>query len=113
MRVCPKCGFSDNLLWRNCLYKRDLVYMHIDDFKIEYSALFERVMNEKFVVDGQFVYHKTRVYVLRKEPAEVGQPFGENFELHDVHSPNRRFSAYGLRRQKELKEQTKLWEVKP
>ncbi len=111
MRVCPRCGFSDNLLWRNCLYKRDLVYMHIDDFKKEYPQLFEGVSKEKYVVDGQFVYHKTRVYVLRKEPAEIGQPFGETFELHDVRSPNRQFSKYGHRRQKELKVQTKLLET--
>jgi len=85
--------------------------MHIDDFKREYPELFSKVMKEKFVIDGQFVYHKTRLYVLRKEPADIRQPFGENYELHDVKSPNRHFSDYGHKRKHELKVQTKLLEV--
>jgi hypothetical protein len=57
--------------------------MQIEDFKKEYPALAQRIDQEKYVRDGQFVYHKSGVrYVLRKEPSNPNQPFWENFEAH-------------------------------
>ncbi len=96
MRVCPHCGFSDNFLWENCRFKRDLQVMRIEDFKIAYPSLLTRIDNEKYLRDGQFVYHKTGKYVLRKEPMDFNQPFWEMFEakgrkLNDMaHFYNRR-----------------------
>ena len=81
MRVCPKCGYSDNPLWENCRFKRDLQVMRIEDFKCHYPDLAKRIEEEPYVQDGQFVYHKTgKFYVLRKEPMDFNQPFWENFE---------------------------------
>jgi len=85
--------------------------MHIDDFKKEYPEVWAKMETTKTIIDGQFVYRKTKLYVLRKEPADMNQPFAENYELHDPKSPNRHFSDYGLRRKRELKSQRKLLEV--
>jgi hypothetical protein len=82
MRVCPKCGYSDNPLWENCRFKRDLQLMRVEDFKKSYPHLAERIESEKYVRDGQFLYHKTTMYVLRKEPVDWGQPFWEHFQAH-------------------------------
>jgi len=82
LRVCSKCGYSDNLLWENCRFKRDLQIMQIEDFNREYPQLAERILTEKYLRDGQFLYHKTGKYVLRKEPADWNQPFWEHFEAH-------------------------------
>lgn len=106
MRVCPECGFSDNLLWENCRFKRDLQLMRIEDFKQEYPHLAERIEQEKYPRDGQFVYHKTTKYVLRKEPADFDQPFWEMFEAHKDSKEDMAHYYNRLRREKKL--QTKL-----
>ena len=80
MRVCPKCGHSDNPLWRNCIFSRDHQFMRIEDFKEAYPHLAEKIETHKYVRDGQFLYHKGTKYVLRKEPVSWNVPFWEQFE---------------------------------
>lgn len=109
MRVCPKCGFSDDPLWRHDFFKRDLVYMHKDDFKNNYPELYAKLEREKYVIEGQFVYHKSKNYVRRKEPANINQPFDENYET--IPTARGHCSDWGNRRIREKKAQTKLLEV--
>ena len=106
MRVCPECGYSDNPLWENCRFKRDLQIMRIEDFKQNYPELAEKVEREKYLRDGQFVYHKTSKYVLRKEPMDFNQPFWEMFEAHK--DAKRDMAHYYNRLRRERKFQTKL-----
>jgi len=82
MRICPECGYEDNPLWENDRFKRDLQVMRLEDFKRQYPHLAQRIENEDYVQEGQFVYHKTSQYVLRKEPFEDDEPFWQNFEAH-------------------------------
>jgi hypothetical protein len=59
MRVCPKCGYVDNPLWRPSM-KFAMDFMRYEDFKSEYPHLAEKVIHRKFLVDEPFVYHVTR-----------------------------------------------------
>ena len=58
--------------------------MRIEDFQKEYPDAWEllQTSKEKYVPYGRFLYHKTKLYVLRKEPADWNQPFWEHFEAH-------------------------------
>lgn len=106
MRVCPKCGFQDSPNWENCRFKRDLMVMRLETFKKEYPHLAKRIEEEKYVRDGQFVYHKTKLYVLRKEPADFNQPFWELFEAHK--KAPRDMAHYYNKKRSERKVQRKL-----
>ena len=114
MRVCSKCGHSDNLLWENDRFKRDLQVMQLEDFKREYPLLAERIEKEPYLRDGQFLYHLSKGrYVLRKEPADWNQPFWENFEAHrQVKTKRPDMAHFHNRLRQEKKVQTKLLELK-
>lgn len=59
MRVCPKCGYVENPLWRPSM-KFAMDFMRLDDFKNEYPGIAEQVTKSKFVVEEPFVYHLTK-----------------------------------------------------
>ncbi len=64
-----------------------------------------------YVREGQFLYHKTGNYVLRKEPADWNQPFWEHFEAHrQVKTERPDMAHYYNRQRSEKKTQTKLLE---
>jgi len=109
MRVCPKCGYEDNYLWENCRFKRDLQLMRIEDFIKQFPHLSERIKKERYVRDGQFLYHKTSLYVLRKEPADWNQPFAENFERKGREMVC--MANYHAEKRRAMKTQTRLLEV--
>lgn len=110
MRVCPECGYSDNLLWENCRFKRDLQIMQLEDFKREYPEIADLLEKDNYLRHGSFLYHKTGKYVLRKEPADWNQPFWEHFEAHRQVKTKRPDMAHYYNR-KRSKLQTKLLET--
>jgi len=87
--------------------------MRNEDFKEKNPDLFERLCKEKFVrLEGKFcitVYHKTKLYVMKKELHSSNEPWRFEFEAHK----NRRdfLSEFGNKRQKELKTQRRLLET--
>jgi len=82
--------------------------MRIEDFKLTYPHLAEKIDNEQYVRDGQFLYHKTSKYVLRKEPADWNQPFSENFERKGRELKD--MATYYANAKRSMKNQTKLFE---
>ena len=84
--------------------------MQIADFKKEHPNLAERIETERFLRDGQFVYHKTGLYVLRKEPADFNQPFWEHFEAHRQVKTRKPDMAHFFNKQRNAK-QKRLLEV--
>lgn len=61
MRVCSKCGFVDNLLWRHSRFEYNTDYMRTDDFKKEYPKIWKELSplkNHQPVKNGHYIYYK-------------------------------------------------------
>ena len=59
MRVCPKCGFMDDALWRNSI--RPLAqFMPLSDFKLIEPNIAKAVTQNDIVIKEPFQYHLTK-----------------------------------------------------
>ena len=59
MRVCPKCGYMDDLLWRNSI--RPLTnFMPLSDFELIESDVAKELPKKEFVFKKPFRYHLTK-----------------------------------------------------
>ena len=74
--------------------------------KIKFDPDYFQIDKEKYLRDGQFLYHKTSKYVLRKEPGSWSQPFAENFERKGREMLC--MANYHAEKRKAMKTQTKL-----
>lgn len=59
MKVCLICGYIDDPLWRQAV-EFGLSYMPLADFETLMPIVAKRVLNEKFVEEGYYVYHLTK-----------------------------------------------------
>jgi hypothetical protein len=113
MRVCPKCGYEDNYLWRHAL-EFGMAYMPFSDFKIAFPDVAQKVSVEKYVEDRPFVYHLTRGMNVQRQ-ALIDNPqywlhWRQNYERidHGSKTCNIRFAPAAIRK---LHNQTKLLEA--
>ena len=84
MRVCPKCGYSENPLWNQSRFAANQMFMRKEDFQREYPDLWELVDKEKQVQQGNYIYLRGRsVYIKRLEI--VG---GSCCTAYEANSPN-------------------------
>ena len=84
MRVCPKCGHTENLYWQQSRYVANQMFMRQEDFEREYPILWEKLKNSKTpILKGNFMYIKGRkAYVKRWE--SVGGVFESHYESNTV-----------------------------
>ena len=59
MRVCPKCGYLDDALWRGSV-KPYLSFMRLSDFQDINPTVATKLRTQKFVEEPPFVYHLTK-----------------------------------------------------
>jgi len=70
MRVCPKCGYSENLLWQQDRFCANAMFMRLEDFSAEYPSLFEKLGKGKDIIEDNYIYRmktKKAKYVRRLE----------------------------------------------
>lgn len=57
MKVCPKCGYIDDRMWRAVPWRRQVDYARMDLFEEKYPEFAVALKNGKpFVIDKPFVY---------------------------------------------------------
>jgi len=59
MRVCPKCGYIDDLIWRHSL-KYGIDWAPYSEFTQINPEIAQKLLKEKFVEEGYYVYHLTK-----------------------------------------------------
>jgi len=114
MRVCPKCGYSENLLWQQDRFAANLMFMRAEDFEKEYPELYKRFMNaENNIVEGNFLYRlkANKLYVRRYEI--IGGSMATNYEAAASWTSKSLSRFVRKVNAKRAKGQTKLLEVKP
>ena len=59
MRICTKCGHTDNPYWRSSRFELNADYMAEDDFKREYPELYKELPPKpKTLVHGPYMYYR-------------------------------------------------------
>jgi hypothetical protein len=102
MRVCPCCGYSENLLWQQSRFAANHMFMRKEDFATEFPLLWSKLQEYKPIEEGTFVYYlgKKAIYVKRFEV--VGGSIASNYE------GNVKFGGNMLRINKWVKKQGAL-----
>jgi hypothetical protein len=60
MRVCPKCGYEEGLLWRNAPHTLWTQYCTLEELKDFEPDLYEIIASKKHVIIANVIYHVTR-----------------------------------------------------
>ena len=57
MRECPKCGYKDPPYWRHVRFRIFTDCCHIEDFRMMFPDLAERIVKEIDLVVRPYIYH--------------------------------------------------------
>jgi hypothetical protein len=57
MRECPQCGYKDPPYWRHVRFRIFTDCCHLEDFKIMFPNLAERITKEVDIVVTPYIYH--------------------------------------------------------
>lgn len=112
MRVCPKCGYIDDPLWRNSL-KFGINYTKLEDFATIKPHLLERIKKEKFVEELPFVYHLTKGGNVERQAIMENPSYQQRWHIpiESGHGAFTRYSKTMIQIAKRNKVQTRLLEV--
>jgi len=115
MRVCPKCEYVDNMLWRGSL-KMGINWMPLSDFETVHPEIAEKIRRQKFVEEGVFVYHLTKGMNVERQAIIENPLYFKQWHL-PIERGNRKgrmgiYSKIMLRKKQEKKSQSKLFEEK-
>jgi hypothetical protein len=61
MRVCPKCGYNDPIIWKNMPHQLYQEYTTFEDFEQEYPDLAPKLkLSPKLLLDSCNGYHLSK-----------------------------------------------------
>jgi hypothetical protein len=114
MRVCPKCGYIDEILWRYSINPY-IEWIRATEFVTVYPKLLGELRHQKFVEFGPYAYHLTKNGNVERQAVFENPTYRLkwhiDFEAGYRLSKTRSISILANRAQRRNRTQTRLLEV--
>ena len=120
MRVCPKCGYVDPVIWKQSAFKQNICFTQLCNLELENPEIAKKLREKRITSDGFYAYRLTRFLRVERQAIIENPNWQKQWEIPAEQSksisklPRQwRNPAPTFRTKNERnKKQTKLLEVK-